>query len=956
MLAAGCPAPGQTGARPTVKKPRTNASPAIVVSASPDGPAVSALGDSLRVVGPSDGTQNTVMSAVKLIGKVKLISDKGLGIISNNSGSLVSNNGGSLITNGGGNYVTLQAGGTSAVPESLLAEARIEVVDAEGNLLVDPDRKPISAISDATGAFRFEAALPKENLTLRVNLFPNGGNAASGGQLLLMLPLAGATGPYDRQQDLDYASTLGAAYVLDTYVKKLQPIYDRLPAAEADALDADMEAARAALGDAVPSYKRQALVATAESLRGKAPTLDATLTRIENILLIGQKDLGNGLPATQATLVAPTAIVGDNKGNLYVAEYLTGRIRKIDAQGVITQVAIDPSTLLSPVAGMALGPDGALYLAEPILNQVRKLNGAGKLEVVAGTGSNLNKVLGKPGSQTPLDRPAVVTFGPDGALYIGEAPKGNVTAGRILKLDKGIVTEVKPLPVTLYPMYNPTSPIDHGNEPRYEGLAFKPDGTLFAVSTIAGLLTKLGSGGEWSIVEENLRVRDGSHLAVGPDGTLYMCDTENERVVAYSPTGVRSVFAGTGTAGHTADGAKASGSAIGGPTGIWVASDGTVYFAEIGNGLIRKVGKDGILHTVAGTTGASQTGDTGAIALNGPAGLTRDPQGRVLVAETGTHLVKRIDGTTLTVVAGTVKGTGGDGGPATAAQFNVPSSLAYIGNDLYVNDSDNYRIRKIDASGNITTVAGDGVAAFDVTWPATFPALGRILLRPMQMAVGPDKTLYWAEAKLHQVHHLLGAEVAAVAGDPGRAEGYAGDGGLASASKLKNPSGLAFDSKGNMYIADTSNLVVRKVTPSGAMSRYAGTQTESALAKIFTYKPGSDEGGNALDTLLFVPVALTFDADDNLFVAELGTVKLSLVGNLTSVPTDLFPKVTARIRKITPDGKITTVAGVGGKVLTDVEGENSLSAPLSLVIDGEGRMVISDTGSNQLKILPKGSF
>jgi hypothetical protein len=124
------------------------------------------------------------------------------------------------------------------------------------------------------------------------------------------------------------------------------------------------------------------------------------------------------------------------------------------------------------------------------------------------------------------------------------------------------------------------------------------------------------------------------------------------------------------------------------------------------------------------------------------------------------------------------------------------------------------------------------------------------------------------------------------------------------------------------------------------------------LGKFFSFSAGADEGAKASESLFVVPLSLAFNRDGNLYVGEAGTSNVDLMGDKLPIPLALIPKIGARVRKIAPDGTVTTVVGPGGKALTNGE----LLLPLGLLVDTQGRLVISDGASNQVWMLPKGGF
>ena len=329
LLATGCQAIAPTSpahlARRVVSPHVTSTTPAPSVA-----PTTAPLTDPTRLIDTG--------SAVQLIGKVKLISDKGLGlvdastlisdkglgIISNNGSGLISDKGGSIVSNNSGGYHVL----ADAPGESTLIHATIEVLDGDGKLLVGKDGKPITATSDATGNYTLAATLPDENLWLRVKL-------PSGDQLSALLVRDGSS---DKQTiDIDTASTLGATYVLQNYVKGSKTVYARLPATDAQKLLQDTQDAESLL-TSLPSYKPSDVVTATDALRAKSTTLDTELTHIKNLLLLGQTDLGSGLQATAVPLTGPDAVFQDAAGNVYIMENV-GRVRKVAPNGQISLYA-----------------------------------------------------------------------------------------------------------------------------------------------------------------------------------------------------------------------------------------------------------------------------------------------------------------------------------------------------------------------------------------------------------------------------------------------------------------------------------------------------------------------------------------------------------------------------------------------------------------------------------------
>ena len=293
-----------------------------------------------------------------------------------------------------------------------------------------------------------------------------------------------------------------------------------------------------------------------------------------------------------------------------------------------------------------------------------------------------------------------------------------------------------------------------------------------------------------------------------------------------------------------------------------------------------------IITTAAGATWTFP-GDGGA-ATDAPLGEVQavaiDAAGNVFAADTGNNLVVKISPTgVLTVVAGNgIRGFSGDGGPATSASLNQPTSVTVdIAGNLFIVDKDNQRIRKVTPGGTITTVAGNGDFGFTGDGGA---ATSASLNFPRGVAVDADGNLYIADTYSNRIRKVTpGGTITTVAGsgsaDPG-AGGFSGDGGPATSALLDVPTGVAVDGTGNLYIADGSNRV-RKISSGGIIDTVAGTGIEDF----------SGDEGPAISATLNQAFGVAVDESGNLYIAD---------------------TVNNRIRKVTPDGTINTVAGSGG--------------------------------------------
>jgi hypothetical protein len=311
-------------------------------------------------------------------------------------------------------------------------------------------------------------------------------------------------------------------------------------------------------------------------------------------------------------------------------------------------------------------------------------------------------------------------------------------------------------------------------------------------------------------------------VALDGAGNLYIADQSNCRVRAVSGTTIATV-AGNGTCGYAGDGDLATNAELNGPIGVVLDSAGNLlYIADQGNCVVREVSV-GTIATVAGDGTCSYAGDGGPASsaeLTFPQGVALDGAGNLYIADQGNCVVREVVGGTITTVAG--NGTcsyAGDGVPATSAELNGPTGVALDGaGDLYIADRSNCRVRKV-VSGTITTVAGNGTCGYAGD---SGPALGAELDVPEGVALDGAGNLYIADRSNCRVREVSGGTITTVAGNG--TCGYGGDSGPATSAELNGPTGVALDGAGDLYIADTTNCRVRKVS-GGTITTVAGNGT-----------------------------------------------------------------------------------------------------------------------------------
>jgi sugar lactone lactonase YvrE len=661
--------------------------------------------------------------------------------------------------------------------------------------------------------------------------------------------------------------------------------------------------------------------------------------------------VGDRRLATLAQLKSPYGVAVDASGNIYIADTGNNRIRKVTkSTGIITTVAGDgvmrysgdggpaTSARLNQPFGVAVDASGNIYIADGGNHRIRKVTNfgsSGTISTVAGNGEYGYSGDGGLATSAQLYAPTGVAVDASGNIYIADTENH-----RIRKVtnpgSSGIISTVA------------------GNGER----GYSSDGVL---ATSAQLNYPYG-------------------VAVDALGNIYIADGENHRIRKVTnpgSSGIISTVAGNGESGYSSDGVLATSAQLNSPFGVAVDASGNVYIADIYNNRIRMVtnpGSSGIISTVAGdgTGGFSGDGELSTSGrLNNPYGLCLDALGDIYIADTYNNRVRKVgqapptsppsaSPTTLSPTASptvsptasptaspsaspTVLGAdliatiagdgtqayGGDGGPATSARLDTPYGVAVdTSGNIYIADYVNHRIRKVTkSSGIISTVAGNGESFFSGDGELATSAR---LNQPFGVAVDASGNVYivdYANVRIRKVTNpgSLGI-ISTVAGNG--EYGYTGDGVLATSARLDNPTGVAVDASGNIYIADSQNHRIRKVTKSdGMISTVAGNG-------------GNGYSGNgvlATSAQLSYPYGVAVDALGNIYIVDSGS---------------------QRVQKVTPgsSGIISTVAGNGesgysgdGEIATSAR----LNQPFGIAVDASGNIYIADTHNNRIRLVTK---
>ncbi len=405
-------------------------------------------------------------------------------------------------------------------------------------------------------------------------------------------------------------------------------------------------------------------------------------------------------------------------------------------------------------------------------------------------------------------------------------------------------------------------------------------------------------------------------LASGPNGGFYVsvADQVHSEVCHVSASGAVSLAAGDGTPGYLpapyGDATAATGAELYNPAGL-AFDGGELYIADRFNNRVRLVNTSGVITTIAGDGASggplSAPGPATSVALDRPSAVVVSSSGDVYVADSSANEVLELSPSgRLSVFAGTgVAGFSGAGGPATQAELSFPTALALSSNgDLYIADSGNNRIRMVSPSGVITTVAGTGVAGFSGDGG---PAPQAELSFPTAIALSSTGALLIADGGNRRVREVsLTGTITTVAGNG--TLGLSGDGGPATQAGLSEPLGVAAG-PGGIYVADAWNDVVRRILPSGVIETVAG----------------------AADGLQF-PVAVALNAAGDIFVADWSN----------------------RVIEVTPSGAARTVAGTGVAGFSGDGGpavKAELDRPSGLAVAPNGDLYIADSGNNRVRMV-----
>ena len=663
--------------------------------------------------------------------------------------------------------------------------------------------------------------------------------------------------------------------------------------------------------------------------------------------------------ATETEISLVDGITLDKKGNVYITMREHNIISRIDTKGMMTRYAGSGESGFSgdggpaikanfkTPAGLVFDPEGNLYIADRENHRVRKLDTSGNISTFAGIGKAGFSGDGGPAVRAKLNLPSGLVADEKGNLYISDRSND-----RIRVVDKkGVIR-------------------------------------TYAGTGVAGFQGDAGPA-----LKAQLDKPFG--IALDEAENLYIADRNNNRVRKVSPEGIITTVAGDGGFFFMGDNGPAYRASVAAPTGVAVDKKGNLYIADRNNNRIRLVDKLGMIRTVAGTgqqdyNGESETARETNLYL--PFGLTVDSNDNLLVIDRSHYRIRRIDpksGKVETLAGNGLKLFAGDGGPATGATLSFPHGMFVDKNDnLIFSDKGHYRIRKITPKGIISTIGGNGrrgnvgnnipaleANVYNVTTiiqnpvgdafmssPSGFVSIIRRLdakgiihdyidtaspkyreaiskskhkglvqtgavatiTQFSDITFDPKGNLFISDRMNHQIRKIdLNGNISTIAGT-GDSD-YYGDGGPALEAAFRDPNSLASDQKGNIYIAEAANNRIRKIDTKGIVTTIAGNGEHA----------DSGDGGPALK-------AGIRSMDDIAFSPE---------GELHILGTN-----THKVRKITQDGKIVTVAGKGYAGFFGDDGPATkamLKNPAAISFDSKGNLYIADMGNNRIRKVDK---
>ena len=704
---------------------------------------------------------------------------------------------------------------------------------------------------------------------------------------------------------------------------------------------------------------------------------------------------GGGLPSTTATTVdlpGPTSAIRDSAGNTYIAAPYSTYVFKLFGANVSVYAGTGiegyggdggpaGGAILGLPNGLTIDSAGNIYIADFKTSRIRMVTTPGGIiSTVAGNGKKCEPSTaacgdGGPASSASFNFPMSVAVDSAGNLYIADAFDNRIRAVNRgtkttkifgVSIAKGAIATIAGNGV---PCANPTSKCGDGsalgpylNYP--QNLAFDTAGNLYIadtrdnkirelsvstnkLSTVAGTGNACLPGPVCGVGDNGPPTSAALHMPMwiflDPSNNIYIADTYHHRIrfvnTNVTPQVITTVAGNGQPCNPTAnpgcgDGGPATGAELNYPASVFLDNGGNMIIADSGDQSVRQVTAGNISTIAGGGNGNDGMAATSAF-LAGPSDVAEDSAGNIYIADTANNRIRKVDtsGKISTVVGIGIAGSTGDGGPATSATLNGPTGVKVDSSgNIWIADAGNNTVRRVDGTTQIiTTYAGNpGAACFPTTDPcgdgqsATGPQAA--ISTPRAIALDASGNLYIADYTGYKVR-IVDATMQNINTFAGTGQkGHIGTNVPPTQAKLDHPSGVAVDSLGNVYIDDSYNNVIRYVS-GGLINPYA----LSGAAHL------QGDGGPALDGGMWNPLEIAMDPSNNLFISG---------GN---------NNVVQRVDAITATYTIGTVAGDYAQPIEGGFGGDggpataAKLANLGVFVDGNQNLYIADAGNNRIR-------
>jgi sugar lactone lactonase YvrE len=623
--------------------------------------------------------------------------------------------------------------------------------------------------------------------------------------------------------------------------------------------------------------------------------------QVETVL--GGATAGGGTSFQSLGVQKPTAVAVDPVGNIYVTDTAADQVSILLTSGQLVPAA-EPGQF-EGVLALEIGESGQIYATDA----------SGAVVEIAYGRPVISQILPNRVSSQGGDRVIITgsNFSSDSVVVVPGAVALNV-----------VVEDTQSISFTTPQMPSGMGTLTVQNR---AGIA---QTSIFAEPTRveelpSGYVTTIAGGASFAddgalATTANLHP---NKAAIDREGNILIADIQDNRVRRIDVrTGIITTIAGSGFAGFSGDGGPAVAASLQGPSDVAIDDRGNILIADTLNNRIRRVDSlSGIIDTVAGSDGFN-LGDGGpavGASIRFPEGIALDRAGNFFIADTYQHRVRRVDAATgriATVAGNGVAGFSGDGGPGTQARLGSPTSVAVDSEgNLFIAEKRNHVVRRLDSlTGRIETVAGSGSKGFAGDGG---PAAESLLDNPSDLDIDPAGRLLIADTDNHRIRVLAGEVIETVVGG-GRPGDFVGDGELATDARLAYPRGLAVDSSGSVYVADSIHFRMRKVDgPTGRIETVGGNGDST-----FFFGDGEIAAAAALSS----PQDVAFDATGNLYIADTSNNRVRRVDSET--------------------GRIETVAGNGEFGFPfdgDLATETGIAGPQGIALDLSGNLYISNS-------------